>query len=94
MQVALDGPRFLCVIFRSRDHRQSAHGFEGHHFDDHRFDGHRRFGFAPVFPYYYPYDAPAYGYGAPSYWYYCASYGEYYPNGESCPDAWVPVPAS
>ena len=70
------------------------HGFEGHHFDR---GGHDRFrfGVGPVFPYYgyapyygyYPYDAGAY-------WYYCPSYGAYYPNVSSCPDAWVPVPAS
>ena len=66
------------------------HGFEGHHFDN------RRFGFAPVFPFYgyYPYYPPAYGYVAPTYWYYCPSYGAYYPNVQSCPEAWVPVPAS
>ena len=64
-------------------------GSDGHHgFDGHRFD-HHRFGFAPVFPFYgyYPYQAPAY-------WYYCPSAGAYYPNVQSCPEAWVPVPAS
>ena len=70
------------------------HGFEGHHFDR---GGHDRFrfGVSPVFPYYgyapyygyYPYDARAY-------WYYCPSYGAYYPNVSSCPEEWVPVPAS
>jgi hypothetical protein len=68
-------------------------GFEGHHdFDGHRgFDGHHRFGFGPVFPNYgyYPY-----GYGSPAYWYYCPSYGAYYPSVTTCPEAWVPVPAS
>ena len=76
-------------------------GFDGHHeFDGHHgFDGHhhgfehRRFGFAPVWPY-YGYYPPVYGYQAPAYWYYCPSYGAYYPNVESCPEAWVPVPAS
>jgi len=62
----------------------------------HDFDrGHSRFlfGFGPVYPYngYHP---PDYGYEAPTYWYYCASYGAYYPNVASCPEAWVPVPAS
>jgi hypothetical protein len=77
----------------------AAHqGFDGHHSDGHHFDGHfdrgvhgrARFGFGAVVPYYgyYPY------YGAPAYWYYCPSYGAYYPNVESCPEAWVPVPAS
>jgi hypothetical protein len=70
-------------------------GFDGHHFDGHHFEGRhfdRRFGVGPVFPYYgyYPY----YGY-SPGYWYYyCPSYGDYYPNVTSCPEAWVPVPAS
>jgi hypothetical protein len=71
-------------------------GFDGRHdFDRHRdFDrGHGRFlfGFGP-YPYYGYY--PAYGYEAPTYWYYCPSYGAYYPNVASCPEAWVPVPAS
>ena len=85
------------------------HDFEGHHdFDGHQgFDGHHDFdrfghdrflfGFgAPVYPYdgyngYYP---PAYGYEAPAYWYYCPTYGAYYPNVASCPETWMPVPAS
>jgi hypothetical protein len=67
------------------------HGFDGHHDFDR--GGHRRFGFGPVFPY-YGYYPPGYGYQAPAYWYYCPSYGAYYPSVESCPDAWVPVPAS
>ncbi len=65
-------------------------GFDGHHDFDR--DGHRRFGFGPVFPY-YGY-SPGYGYQAPAYWYYCPTYGAYYPNVASCPEAWVPVPAS
>ena len=70
------------------------HGFEGRHFDR---GGHERFrfGVAPVFPY-YGYD-PYYGYypyDARAYWYYCPSYGAYYPSVGSCPEAWVPVPAS
>jgi hypothetical protein len=72
---------------------EAHHGFEGHHeFDGHHgFGGHRRFGFGPVFPYYgyYPY-----GDRAPAYWYYCPSYGAYYPSVPTCPEAWVPVPAS
>ena len=74
------------------------HGFDGHHdFDGRHFDHDRfRFGFGPVFPYYgYPYygDYPPAS-ETPAYWYYCPSYGAYYPNVVSCPDAWVPVPAS
>jgi len=71
-------------------------GFDGHHgFDGHRFADHR-FGFAPVFPFYgyYPYYPPAYGYQPPAYWYYCPSAGAYYPDVQSCSEAWVPVPAS
>jgi hypothetical protein len=72
-------------------------GFDGHHGFDGRHDfdrgGHRRFGFGPVFPY-YGYYPPAYGYPAPAYWYYCPSYGAYYPSVASCPETWVPVPAS
>jgi hypothetical protein len=83
------------------------HGFDGHRgFDGHHFDRgvHGRFGFGlgPVFPYYgyyYPYPyygdyPPAYSSEAPAYWYYCPSYGAYYPSVASCPEAWVPVPAS
>jgi hypothetical protein len=46
-----------------------------------------------VFPY-YGYYPPIYGYQAPAYWYYCPSYGAYYPSVASCPEAWVPIPAS
>ena len=74
----------------------ARHGFDGRHdFDGrHGFDrfGHRRFGFGqPFFPYYgyYPY-----GDRSSAYWYYCPSYGAYYPSVASCPEAWVPVPAS
>src|SRR4030095_14440558 len=70
------------------------HGFNGHHgFDGHHGFEHRRFGFGPVWPY-YGYYPPIYGYPGPTYWYYCPSYGAYYPNVGSCPEAWVPVPAS
>src|SRR5215813_2870533 len=74
------------------------HDFERHHVVDRHHDFHRdvhggfRFGVGvPVYPYYYP---PAYGYAARTYWYYCPSYGAYYPYVTSCPQAWVPVPAS
>jgi hypothetical protein len=79
------------------------HGFDGHRgFDGHhgfnRF-GHSRFLFGfggPVYPYYgyYGYYPPAYGYEAPAYWYYCPTYRAYYPNVGSCPETWIPVPAS
>jgi hypothetical protein len=67
------------------------HGFDGHHGFDR--GEHRRFGFAPVFPY-YGYYPPGYGYETPAYWYYCPSYGAYYPSVVTCPEEWVPVPAS
>jgi hypothetical protein len=67
------------------------HGVDGHHDFDR--GGHHRFGFGRVFPY-YGYYPPVYGYPIPEYWYYCPSYGEYYPNVTTCPEAWVPVPAS
>src|SRR5262249_58384017 len=74
----------------------------GHHFDGRHFEGGRfHHGFrngvvvGPVYPYYYGYDyAPAYPYEPPTSWWYCSSYGTYYPYVTSCPDAWVPVPAS
>src|SRR5262245_44838703 len=72
------------------------HGFDGHHDfgGHHRFDHFRgRFLVAPVYPF-YGYYPPTYDYGAPAYWYYCPSYGAYYPDVVSCPDTWVPVPAS
>jgi hypothetical protein len=43
---------------------------------------------------YYGASPPSDGYAAPEYWYYCPSYGDYYPNVQSCPDPWVPEPAS
>jgi hypothetical protein len=73
-----------------------GHGFEGNHFDGRHFEGHdserRHFegrgGFGFIAPYYAPY------YVAPNYWYYCRAYDAYYPDVSSCPEAWVPVPAS
>jgi hypothetical protein len=80
-----------------------GHGFEGHRgFEGHHFDGHfdrgvrGGFGFGVVSPYYpyYGYYPPAYTSDAPMYYWYCPSYGAYYPSVASCPDTWVPVPAS
>ena len=76
----------------AREHGPEGHRFGDHRFEDHRFEDHRferrRFGFAPVVPYFEPYD-----YGAASgYWYYCPDYNAYYPDVTSCPQAWVPVP--
>lgn len=73
------------------------HGVVGHRFGGRRFE-HRHFGFVPFVPFYgyYPGDAypPAFGEQAPTYWYYCPSYGAYYPDVQSCPEDWVPVPGS
>ena len=32
--------------------------------------------------------------GGQPYWYYCPRAGAYYPNAPSCPEPWVPVPAT
>ena len=84
----------------SSEHFESHRGFEGHDGFDGRRDFDRR-GHGGVFigvPFYFaPYDyPPAYTYSLPSstYWYYCPSYGAYYPYVSSCPEAWIPVPAS
>ena len=37
---------------------------------------------------------PEYVPGADGYWYYCQSAGAYYPTAPSCPEPWIPVPAS
>ena len=74
---------------------QGHHEGDGHHSGNGggRHDANRSWHQRPyiyyryVYPHYYPY------YAAPSYWYYCPSYGTYYPYTESCPEAWVPVPA-
>ena len=82
---------------------EGRRAFDGHRFEARRFDHgglHRGFrgGAVIVAPFYwpsYPYAAdPGYVYQtpAPTYWYYCPSYGAYYPNVQSCPEPWVPVP--
>ena len=65
------------------------------------------FWLGPPYPYwgYYPYsppivvvEPPVYVQQPPSqpapqqYWYYCASASAYYPNVQSCPEAWIKVP--
>jgi hypothetical protein len=84
----------------------SGHGGEGHEGGPpSRGEGHHDFGERRDFyrgrddassfgdPYYEG-DPPAGGSAAPEYRYYCPSYGDYYPNVGSCPDPWVPEPAS
>lgn len=76
-------------------------GFEGHRDFDR--DHHSRvfvsvgpsFYWGPAYPYAWGYP-PAAAYVPPpqSYWYYCPSMGAYYPYVSSCPEAWVPVPAT
>jgi hypothetical protein len=74
---------------------EGHHDFDGRHFDRRHFDRGVRGGFVFVSPYpYYEYSPPAYTYDAPTYYWYCPSYGAYYPGVASCPDTWVPVPAS
>ena len=46
------------------------------------------------YPYSWTYRYPAPTYPVPTYWYYCPSYGTYYPYVSSCPESWLPVPAS
>ena len=103
--IALAALAIVLAVNAPSQARGGGHGFEGGHPGEsgmhHDFDGHHDFvrhpflfGFGGVYPYdpyYYP---PAYGNEAPAYWYYCPSYGAYYPNVVSCPEAWVPVPAS
>jgi hypothetical protein len=69
-------------------------------FHDDRFHGR---GFVGVAPFVW---APGYVYAPPvveappvyvpsdGYWYYCQSAGAYYPVAPSCPEPWIPVPAS
>jgi hypothetical protein len=100
MALAIVGPgQAWAMSGHGGDHSGSGmrQGFDGHHgFDRHHdFDRgrHHRFGFGGVYPY-YGYYPPVYGYQAPAYWYYCPSYEAYYPSVTTCPEAWVPVPAS
>src|SRR5215510_5755706 len=78
--------------------QQGLNGDRDHHSRHH-------FGGRPNGVYYiYPYNPYSYGwtyryypvprYSAPTYWYYCRSYAAYYPHVGSCPEPWVPVPAS
>ncbi len=67
------------------------HRFDGRRFEGDRFHDRRQF----AYPYYYGYDyAPDYSYAPPTSYWYCSSYGAYYPDVTSCPEAWMPVPAS
>jgi hypothetical protein len=86
-------------------HRRGFHGggFHGHPgFHGHGHPGfHRGFhghGFVGVAP--FVWWGPAYAYApyagppASGYWYYCPSAQAYYPYVQTCPESWVPVPAS
>lgn len=82
----------------------APHPPDGHPgaFEHHGLDGHREFHrdvhghvFIGVDPWFYWAAPPAYAYAPPpSYWYYCPSAGAYYPYVTSCPEPWVPVPAT
>jgi hypothetical protein len=82
---------------------EEHHRFEGHHDFDR--DHHARgfIGVRPwvVYPYAWSYP-PAYTYSEPqtdaysepqAVYYYCQSAGAYYPDVQTCPEAWVPVAA-
>ena len=75
-------------------HFEGQHGFQGHRDFDRGGHGRAFIGVPPSF--YWWYHPPVYAYvPAPqSYWYYCPSARAYYPYVSSCPEAWVPVPAS
>jgi hypothetical protein len=70
--------------------RRDFDGRHGHVGGHHRFDHTRRL---YVTPFVY-WGSPYYVYQAPGYYWYCPSYEDYYPNVDSCPEAWVPIPAS
>jgi hypothetical protein len=83
-----------------RGHVEAHRGVEHHDFDRHRdFDrgphGHVFVGVAPSYWWDYPeiYSPPVVT-AIPTYWYYCPSVGAYYPYTQTCPEPWVPVPAS
>jgi hypothetical protein len=75
-------------------HPGDHHGDRDHH-PEHHYGG-RPNGIYYIYPYnqyiYRYYSVPTYP--TPTYWYYCPSYATYYPYVASCPEAWVPVPAS
>jgi hypothetical protein len=80
-------------------HPGEFHGHPGFH--DPRFHGRAFVGVAPfVYAPGYIYEPPVvaappeYVPGADGYWYYCQSAGAYYPTAPSCPEPWIPVPAS
>ena len=81
---------------RPERHHESAqhHRSDGHHDRDRN---HHRFGVRSNGIYWIPYTyywPPLPTYPTPTYWYYCPSFATYYPYVASCPDAWLPVPAS
>ena len=82
--------------------RGSGESSEGyHHSEPHRTPGNDRhregdhdgnhMGVRPRIYWLYPYN---YATAPPLYWYYCESYGVYYPYVRTCPESWIPVPAS
>jgi hypothetical protein len=81
---AMQGPG---AVPGSRRDFDGHHGHGGRH---HHFDHKRRLYVTPFAYWGFPY----YVYQAPGYYWYCPSYEDYYPNVDSCPEAWVPIPAS
>lgn len=84
--------------FRGPSGDSHARHFDGHRGFDRGAHGRFFFGFGPsiyIGPA-YQYVPPAYVYAPPptAYWYYCPGAGAYYPYVQSCPEAWVPVPAA
>lgn len=69
------------------DHPRPSGGNHGGDWDHH--SRHHYYVYPWVYRYY-----PVPTYAAPRYWYYCPSYAAYYPYVGSCPESWVPVPAS
>lgn len=98
LTVVLSAPVGANAAERISMHNSPTYGGYEHHAHDHDADRHHyvrhHFGGRPNATYYiYPY-YPVPTYTAPTYWYYCPSYGMYYPYATSCPESWVPVPAS
>jgi hypothetical protein len=70
-------------------------GFHDHHFHGRGFVGVAPFVWAPGYVYDPPVvEAPPAYVPSDGYWYYCQSAGAYYPVAPSCPEPWIPVPAS
>ena len=99
--VTLFAPGALSAAHATSMHENPTHGGHQHHDGERDHHSPHHFDRRPNGIYYiYPHNAWIYRYyavptyPAPTYWYYCTSYGAYYPYVTSCPESWVPVPAS